>query len=78
MPKLLRMAIRRLAMAMILIANTLLRQEPTLVLTRLGGLGILFRALAECARAVATGFVQADKMEAAEPNPTEEEDRQCA
>jgi len=72
------MATRRLAMAEIFVANAMLRQDPTLVLKRLGELGILFRALAECARAVATGFVQADKMEAAEPNPTEEEDRQCA
>jgi hypothetical protein len=47
-----------------------------LVQTRLGELGVLFRAIAECAVAVATGFVQADKMGATEPNPAKEEDRQ--
>jgi hypothetical protein len=74
--ELLRMATRRLAMAEIFVANAMLRQDPTLVVKRVGELGILLRALAECALAVATGFVQADKMGATEPNPAKEEDRQ--
>jgi hypothetical protein len=62
-------------MAEIFVANAMLRQDPTLVVKRVGELGILLRALAECALAVATGFVQADKMEATEPNPAKDDDR---
>jgi hypothetical protein len=64
--ELLRKASRQLAIAIIVIADALIRQAVPL-LTRAIEVGTLLRALAKCFQAVSAGFVQAGTMQAAEP-----------
>jgi hypothetical protein len=64
--QLLRQAAREAATAVIVVAHAFLRQ-PEAIIYKPAELGVLFRALASCARGVSAAFAQASNLKTAQP-----------
>jgi len=68
--ELLSRAAREVAMAVIMVAQAVMRQ-PALALIKPAEVGILFRSLAACVQAITAGFAQATNVQAASTEPAE-------